>query len=93
MSNLYKLGLEAGGVCFPSAAEPLRNQAGEIVAGVAMMRRGGSRMYEIGALQKQEPVDRSVEGVVQWAGDVALGLLLFMGALVTMGALSRKDRP
>lgn len=90
--SLYKLGLDAGAICLPSAVEPLRNQAGEIIAGVSLMRQGGARMYEVGALQEQEPVAPGMDGVVGWLEDAGKGLLLLFGLFVTVSALSGGKR-
>lgn len=86
--SLYKLGLDAGAKWLPSAAEPLRNQAGEIIAGVSMMRQGGARMYAVGALEEQPKLAPGMDGVVQWAEDAGMGVLLFIGLFVTVAAAS-----
>lgn len=90
--NLYKLGLDAGTTWFPSVAEPLRNQAGEIVAGLSMVHRGGTRMYEVGALQKQASLAPGLPGVVEWGKDLGMGALLLIGLFVTVGALSKDGK-
>lgn len=87
MSNLYKLGLTAGDTMLPELAVPLRNRAGEIVAGLSMVRRGGDRMWQVGALEKQEPLAPGIPGVVHWAQDVGKGLLLLFGTFIVVSAL------
>lgn len=90
--SFYKLGVSSGATWFPSVAQPLRNQAGEIIAGVSMMRAGGARMYEVGALQKQPPLASGFPGVVEWGKDLGKGALLLIGLFVTVGALSKDGK-
>lgn len=91
--SFYKTGISSGDVAFPSVAVPLRNQAGEIIAGFQLMKMGAPRMYEVGALQKQSPVDPSFQGMVGWLGDVGKGALLLIGLFATVAALTPKEKP
>lgn len=88
--SFYRSGLGAKSAWFPSAADPLRNQLGEIVAGVRMVKSGAPRMYEVGASEKQVPVDRTVEGVLGWGSDLLKTGLVIAGIFVAAGALRQK---
>lgn len=85
--SFYRSGLGAKTSWFPSAGEPLRNQFGEIVAGVRMVKTGAPRMYEVGASEKQEPLAPGFAGVVGWIDDLGKTLLVLGGILVAASAL------
>lgn len=95
--NLYRTGLNAVvETGLPVHAEPLRNYAGEIVAGVRLVRTGEARIFKLGAapaLQKQgSGLAKGVGDVVRWLADLVVAMLVLAGVLVLGSALARGIR-
>ena len=89
--SFYKSGIGQPTSWFPQALEPLRNQAGEIIAGVRLVRAGERRMLAAGTELSPSPVAPGVPGVVGFVKDIGAGLAVLAGIFVVASALGRAE--
>ena len=92
--SLYKRGMGASTVVFPSSLEPARNRVGQVVAGYNMVRRGETTMYPrgiIGAFPKQA-VGATSKGALGEFVDTAVGFFVDAAhvGLIVLGLITVK---
>jgi len=89
--NFYRQGLSAHASWDHEIVEPMMAHVVELRDGVSLIKKGGSRMHQVGAPQEQAAVAPSISGVVEWISDVGLAMLLLVGIVSVVATLRNRE--
>jgi hypothetical protein len=89
--SFYHQGLSAHAAWDHEIVEPVVAHVVELRDGVSLIKKGGSRMHQVGAPQEQAEVAPTISGVVEWVSDVGLAMLLLVGIVSVVATLRNRE--